>query len=112
MGPLLLILFILFLIWIATPIFKVWRKVRQFQDEYRNTMNQQQGQSQQGGVQQQKEDMAERYRRYSEANAENVEFEELEGKMEDTPDDEPQQGPSSRYQEEEISDAEFEDIPE
>ena len=111
MGTFLLILFILIIIWIASPIIRVWRKVRQFQDEYRNTINQQQGQSQQGGAQQQKEDMAERYRRYSEANAENVDFEELEGKMEDTP-DEPQHGPSSRYQEEEISDAEFEDIPE
>ena len=108
MGTFLLILFILFLIWIATPIFRVWRKVRRFQDEYNRTIYQQ-GQSQQNEEQQRKEEMADRYRRYSEANAENVEFEELEGKMENTP-SEPQQGPTSRYQEEEISDAEYEEI--
>ena len=109
MGSFLLILFILFLIWIASPIFRVWRKVRQFQDEYKRTMNQTQ-QQQPSDAQPQEKTMAERYRRYSDSTAENVDFEELEGKMEEPVEAEPQQERSSRYQEETISDAEFEEI--
>jgi hypothetical protein len=112
MGSFLLILFILILIWIASPIIRVWRKVRQFQDEYTRTMNQSQQQGGSGTQQQEQgKSMAERYRKYSDTTAENVDFEELEGAMEETVDSEPQQGPSSRYQEEEISDAEFEELP-
>lgn len=112
MGTFLLILFILILIWIASPIIRVWRKVRQFQDEYTRTMNQSQqqqnpNQSQDG----QDRSMAEKYRKYSDSTAENVDFEELDGPMEDTPDTNPGYEQSTRYQEEAISDAEFEEIP-
>ena len=113
MGSFLLILFILFLIWIAAPVFRVWRKVRQFQDEYTRTMNQTQQQQSTGtsGSQQKEKTMADRYRKYSETNAENVDFEELEGKMEEPLSDVSQQQQSTRYQEEAISDAEFEELP-
>ena len=33
------LIIIIILVWIATPIIKVWRKVRRFQDEYTRTMN-------------------------------------------------------------------------
>ena len=54
--------------------------------------------------------MADRYRKYSETTAENVDFEELEGKMEESADDKVGQERTTRYQEEVISDAEYEDI--
>ena len=112
MGLFWLILFILILIWIASPIIRVWRKVRQFQDEYTRTMNQTQQQSS-GSVndEPQEKSMADRYRKYSETTAENVDFEELEGKMEKTADSNVGQERTTRYQEEVISDAEYEEIP-
>jgi hypothetical protein len=112
MGLFWLILFILILIWIASPIIRVWRKVRQFQDEYTRTMNQTQHQSPGGaGEDPQEKSMADRYRKYSETTAENVDFEELEGKMEETVDSNVGQERTTRYQEEVISDAEYEEIP-
>lgn len=112
MGLFWLILFILILIWIASPIIRVWRKVRQFQDEYTRTMNQTQQQSPGGaGEDPQEKSMADRYRKYSETTAENVDFEELEGKMEETVDSNVGQERTTRYQEEAISDAEYEEIP-
>ena len=55
--------------------------------------------------------MVERYRRYSEENAENVDYEELEGRIEQEPSTpSTQQEPTSRYQEEIVSDAEYEEI--
>ena len=111
MGTFLLILFILILIWIASPIIRVWRKVRQFQDEYARTMNQTQQQTTGGSDSQpQEKTMADRYRKYSETTAENVDFEELDGPMEPMPDTNPSNEQSSRYQDEVISDAEYEDI--
>ena len=112
MGLFWLILFILILIWIASPIIRVWRKVRQFQDEYTRTMNQTQQQSS-GSVndEPQEKSMADRYRKYSETTAENVDFEELEGKMEETADSNVGRERTTRYQEEVISDAEYEEIP-
>lgn len=105
---------IIFLVWIATPIFKVWRKVRRFQDEYARTMN---GGGQQGpapgpGKQrtEEQQEKVERYRRYSDATAENVDFEELDGQLDDSQSTSPNDGPTTRYQEEEVSDAEFEEI--
>ena len=48
---------------------------------------------------------------YSEENAENVDYEELEGRMEEKADNtSTQQEPTSRYQEEIVSDAEYEEI--
>ena len=67
------------------------------------TQQQNPNQSQEG----KDETMAEKYRKYSE----NVDFEELDGPMEDTPDTNPGTEQSTRYQEEAISDAEFEEIP-
>ena len=111
MGLFWLILFILILIWIASPIIRVWRKVRQFQDEYTRTMNQTQQQTTgDTDSQPQEKTMADRYRKYSETTAENVDFEELEGKMEESADDKVGQERTTRYQEEVISDAEYEDI--
>ena len=52
----------------------------------------------------------ERYRRYSDATAENVDFEELEGHITESDDISLNNGPTTRYQEEEVSDAEFEEI--
>lgn len=111
MGTFLLILFILIVIWIASPIIRVWRKVRQFQNEYTRTMNQTQQQNPNQSQEGKDETMAEKYRKYSDSTAENVDFEELDGPMEDTPDTNPGNEHSTRYQEEAISDAEYEEIP-
>ncbi len=105
----------LLLYYIAAPIFRVWRKVRQFQDEYRRTMSGMGDSTTSQGQQPQQDDanqdMMERYRRYSDATAENVEFEELEGHIdEEPPTPEPPLSEPTRYQQEEISDAEFEEI--
>ncbi|MBQ9585387.1 MAG: hypothetical protein IJR20_05235 [Muribaculaceae bacterium] len=108
------ILFLILLYFIAAPIFRVWRKMRRFRNEYEQAMNQQ-GNYQPGHASDTRTDeqreMVERYRRYSEENAENVDYEELEGRMEEKADNtSAQQEPSSQYQEEAISDAEYEEI--
>lgn len=108
------LIIIIILVWIATPIIKVWRKVRRFQDEYTRTMNSggQQGPSAPQGRQRSEEqqEIVERYRRYSDATAENVDFEELEGHITESDDTSLNNGPTTRYQEEDVSDAEFEEI--
>lgn len=108
------ILFLILLYFIAAPIYRVWRKMRQFRDEYEQAMKQQgnyqPGQTSDTRTDEQRE-MVERYRRYSEENAENVDYEELEGRMEEKVENtSTQQEPSSKYQEEAISDAEYEEI--
>ena len=108
-----LILLLILLYFIAAPIIRVWRKVRQFQNEFNRNMNgggQNQNAGQPNATQR---DMAERYRRYSDATAENVEFEELEGPVEQEPEELTQSdSTTSSYQEEIVSDVEFEDIKE
>lgn len=113
MGTFLLIILLIFLYFVLSPIVKVWRKVRQFQEEYRQTMSGGNGNAQQDSTKSEEEEMIEKYRRYSQENAQNVEFEELDGPMpqEETQDDTAQQTyRSTRYQEETVSDAEFEEI--
>lgn len=108
------ILFLILLYFIAAPIYRVWRKMRRFRDEYEQAMKQQ-GNYQPGHASDTRTDeqreMVERYRRYSEENAENVDYEELEGRIEQEPSTpSTQQEPTSRYQEEIVSDAEYEEI--
>lgn len=104
-----LILLLILLYFLAAPIVRVWRKVRQFQDEYNRTMNG--GQNTTGNsANPAQNEMAERYRRYSDATAENVEFEELEGHIESEPEVDIPPSNTSSYQEEVVSDAEYEDI--
>ena len=104
------ILFLILLYFILSPIIRVWRKVHQFRDEYEQAMKQQGSYQPSDGKTAEEREMVERYRRYSEENAENVDFEELEGPMpNEQQEHEPPQS-TSRYQEEEVSDAEYEDI--
>ena len=105
----------LLLYYIGAPIYRVWRKVRQFQDEYNRNMsgmgNNTTSQSQPSGEDDANREIMERYRRYSDATAENVEFEELDGHIDEEPlAEDPPANSSTRYQQEEISDVEFEDI--
>ncbi len=108
------IIILLILVWIATPIIKVWRKVRKFQNDYMRNAQQQgsTGQRQSYSTEPQEEEMsmADRYRKYSDSMAENVEFEELEGPMQEPQKPSPDNGPTTRYQQEAVSDAEFEEI--
>jgi hypothetical protein len=108
------ILFLILLYFIVAPVFRVWRKMRQFKDEYEQAMNRQ-GSYQPGNRNDQRTDeqreMVERYRRYSEENAENVDFEELDGPMsEESQHGSDNQSNSTKYQEEPVSDAEYEEI--
>ena len=109
-----LILLLILLYFIAAPIIRVWRKVRSFQDEYNKAMNEQgnyQTSSKNEAKTNEQREMVERYHRYSDETAENVDFEELDGPMTEEPqlaEDTPPS--SSRYQEEPITDAEFEEI--
>lgn len=112
MGTFLLILlFVLLYIFIA-PIVRVWRKVRQFQDQYTRTMSGSNTGTTAGNSDDynNKEDMAQKYRRYSSENGEYVDFEELEGTITESPSTHDADTPRSRYQEEAVSDAEFEEI--
>lgn len=109
-----LIVILLLLLLLFSPVIRVWRAVRKFQKDYDNAMNQA-SQQNQGGTQKNDEqnDLKERYRRYSDETGEYVSFEEMEGRPEDTTPSSEQQastGNSSKYQEEIVSDAEFEDI--
>ena len=112
--PLFWIIILLILIWIATPIIKVWRKVRKFQNDYMRNAQQQgsTGQRQSYSTEPQEEEMsmADRYRKYSDSMAENVEFEELEGKIQEPASTTRDEQPTTRYQQEAVSDAEFEEI--
>lgn len=112
--PLFWIILLLILVWIATPIVKVWRKVRKFQSEYmRGTQQGNDGQRQSYSTEQDQDQemtMAERYRRYSDTMAENVEFEELEGPMQEPAGTSHADGPTTRYQQEAVSDVEYEEI--
>lgn len=120
MGTFLLILLLVLIYFMVAPVMRVWRKVRDFQDEFNSAMNNtgsaSQQQQQQGGrsrnVSDEQREMIERYRRYTQAHAENVDFEELDGPMQEEPQQESMSNNSrpSSYQEEEISDAEFEEV--
>ena len=111
MWFLVLILILLFLFF--SPVFKVWRAVRKFQDEYNSNMDnatrQNQGSTPKDNEQ---EELKERYRRYSDETGEYVSFEDVEGRPNDNESHEPQpsSGTSSKYQDEPVSDAEFEEI--
>lgn len=107
------ILLLILLYFIAAPIYRVWRKMRQFRDEYERAMKQQgsyQPEQHDGRRGDEQREMVERYRRYSDENAENVDFEELDGPMTEEIPTHDNQHTSSTYQEEPISDAEFEEI--
>jgi len=115
-----LILLLILIYFIAAPIFKVWRKVRKFQDQYYKTMNGDQD-SESGGTSTgsnrtaKEREMVERYRRYIDETAQNVDYEELDGRMssESPQEQNAQQEPSTtKYQEEVISDVEFEEVKE
>ena len=108
------ILFLILIYFIGAPIFRVWRKMRRFREEYERAMEQQgtyQPEQPNGGRTQEQRERLERYHQYSEENAENVDFEELDGPMSQEPQSADNQSSSStQYQEEPVSDAEFEEI--
>ena len=112
MWFLVVILLILFLLF--SPVIKVWRSVRKFQKDYESAMNK--ARQQNGGAQQQDDsnrEFKERYRRYSDETGEYVSFEEMEGKPEaekETNTKQTSSSSSSKYQEEMVSDAAFEEI--
>lgn len=106
-----LLILLVLMLFIFSPVVKVWRAVRKFQSDYNNAM----GNAQQSNktTDNKTSDAKERYRRYSSETGEYVNYEELEGRPKETI--EPETGTestsnSSRYQEEIVSDAEFEDI--
>ena len=100
---------------VGAPAYRVWRKVRSFQDQYKKAMNEQgnyqtSAQKKDGKTDEQRE-MVERYRRYSDETAENVDFEEIDGPIsEDQPLNDNDHSSATSYQEEPVSDAEFEEI--
>jgi ABC-type multidrug transport system fused ATPase/permease subunit len=111
MGTFLLILLLVVIYFIAAPIIKVWRKVRQFQDQYNRTMEGQDASQQSYETKTEEEELKERYRRYTKSEAQNVDFEELDGPMQqESSPNQASQSTGNRYQEEAISDAEFEEI--
>ena len=84
-------------------------------DQYKKAMNEQgnyqtSAQKKDGKTDEQRE-MVERYRRYSDETAENVDFEEIDGPIsEDQPLNDNDHSSATSYQEEPVSDAEFEEI--
>ena len=90
----------------------VFRAVRKFQDEYNRTMDQARQNQEAAQKNDEQKDLKERYRRYSDETGEYVSFEEMEGRPNDNETTEPQSSSStsSKYQDEVVSDAEFEDI--
>ncbi len=107
-----LIIILLLLLFLFSPVIKVWRAVRKFQNDYNRAMdqaNQNQADSQKND---EKNEIKERYRRYSDETGEYVSFEEMEGRPDDNEHNETQStnGTSSKYQDEIVSDAEFEEI--
>ncbi|MBP5688167.1 MAG: hypothetical protein J6X22_05935 [Muribaculaceae bacterium] len=110
MWFLIIILLLLFLFF--SPVIKVWRAVRKFQDEYNRTMDQA-SQNQDAAQKNDKQnELKERYRRYTDETGEDVSFEEVKGRPNDneTTEQQPSSGSSSKYQDEVVSDAEFEEI--
>ena len=108
-----LIIILILLLFFFSPAIKVWRAVRKFQDEYNRTMDQARQNQEAAQKDDEKNDLKERYRRYSDETGEYVSFEEVEGRPEDTTQSsgqQPSSGGSSKYQDEIVSDAEFEDI--
>lgn len=109
-----LIIVLILLLLFFSPVIKVWRAVRKFQNEYNHAMDQ--ARQNQAGAQEkdEKNELKERYRRYSDETGEYVSFEEVEGQPYDTTEQntnqQPPRGGNSKYQDEIVSDAEFEDI--
>ncbi|MBR5030888.1 MAG: hypothetical protein IKX63_07305 [Muribaculaceae bacterium] len=110
----LLILLILALFFFS-PAVRVWRAVRKFQNDYNQAMEDAQQKANEANTTSSTNEMKERYRRYTTENGEYVNYEELEGRPQQH--DETENAPSgasssagSKYQEEIVSDAEFEDI--
>lgn len=106
------ILILILLIFLLSPIFKVWRAVRRFQNEYNSAMDQARQNQTEAQKNDEQNELKERYRRYSDETGEYVNFEEVKGRP-DTQESSEQQassGSSSKYQDEIVSDAEFEDI--
>lgn len=105
-----LIIILILLLFLLSPVIKVWRAVRKFQNEYNRTMDQ----ARQNQADAQKEDeqneLKERYRRYTDETGEYVSFEEVEGRPEESTEQQQPKGNSSKYQDEIVSDAEFEEI--
>ncbi len=104
----LIIILLLFLFF--SPVFKVWRAVRKFQNEYNRTVNQTRQNQADEQKANEKNDLKERYRRYSDETGEYVSFEEMEGRPEESSEQQSSTGTNSKYQEEIVSDAEFEEI--
>lgn len=106
-----LFIILILLFFLLSPVFKVWRAVRKFQDEYNRTMDQARQNQEAAQKDDEKNDIKERYRRYSDETSEYVSFEEMEGRPNDNENTEPQpSNTTSKYQDEVVSDAEFEEI--
>lgn len=109
------LILLLFALFFFSPAVKVWRAVRKFQDDYNKTMGDAQQKANNANNTSSANEMKERYHRYTSENGEYVNYEELEGRPQQP--DETENAPSgasssagSKYQEEIVSDAEFEDI--
>ena len=109
------VIILLLLFFLLSPAIKVWRAVRKFQNDYNQAMNQA-GHKQRASSQNydsEKEEIKERYRRYSDETGEYVSFEEVEGRPEPqhtSPEHHTAPNSSTKYQDEIVSDAEFEEI--
>ncbi len=106
-----LIIFLLLMLFFS-PVIKVWRAVRKFQNEYDSAMNQARQNQSNAQKTDEQNDLKERYRRYSDETGEYVSFEEVEGRPSDneSTQSQPSSDTSSKYQDEVVSDAEFEEI--
>lgn len=107
-----LILILILLFFLLSPVIKVWRAVRKFQNEYNRTMDQAKQNQHKAQKEDEQNELKERYRRYSDETGEYVSFEEVEGRPETSTSSEqqPSSDGSSKYQDEIVSDAEFEEI--
>lgn len=105
-----LIIIILLLLFLLSPVIKVWRAVRKFQNEYNRAVDQARQNQEAAQKDDEKNELKERYRRYTDETGEDVNFEEMEGRLEETIEPQPSSGSSSKYQDEIVSDAEFEEI--
>lgn len=107
------VIILLLLFFLLSPAIKVWRAVRKFQNDYNQAMNQASNKQQASPQDDEKDEIKERYRRYSDETGEYVSFEEVEGRPEPQhPGQEHHTASSSnsKYQDEIVSDAEFEEI--
>ncbi len=105
------ILLLILLFFLLSPVIKVWRAVRKFQNEYNSAMDQANNNKGKEQNDDEQSELKERYRRYSDETGEYVSFEEVEGRpINDDGNSQPSTGSSSKYQDEIVSDAEYEEI--